>query len=205
MASPSLSSTPTPSTTTSPPLATVTLETSSPQPAAPATLIYATYTTVSDGFPLAFDRSLNHDQFFEGILHVFSAHVDDLLTKISSRDDSPVTCLIADTFYVWSSMICDKHNLVNVSFWTQPALVLNLYYHVDLLISNGHFKSLDNREDVIDYIPGVKAIVPKDLMSYLQVSDKDVDTNTVVYRILFKAFKDVKRADFVLCNTVQEL
>ncbi|EOA29191.1 hypothetical protein CARUB_v10025463mg [Capsella rubella] len=64
---------------------------------------------------------------------------------------------------------------------------------------------VDNREDVIDYVPGVKAIEPKDLMSYLQVSDKDVDTNTVVYRILFKAFKDVKRADFVLCNTVQEL
>ena len=64
---------------------------------------------------------------------------------------------------------------------------------------------LDNREDVIDYIPGVKAIDPKDLMSYLQVSDKDVDTNTVVYRIIFKAFTDVKKADFVLCNTVQEL
>ena len=50
---------------------------------------------------------------------------------------------------------------------------------------------LDNREDVIDYVPGVKAIDPKDLMSYFQVSDKDVDTNT-----------DVKKADFVLCNTV---
>lgn len=100
------------------------------------------YITVSDGFPLEFDRSLNHDQFFEGILHVFSAHVDDLIAKLSRRDDPPVTCLIADTFYVWSSMICDKHNLVNVSFWTEPALVLNLYYHMDLLISNGHFKSL---------------------------------------------------------------
>lgn len=100
------------------------------------------YITVSDGFPLGFDRSLNHDQFFEGILHVFSAHVDDLITKLSRQDDHPVTCLIADTFYVWSSMICDKHNLVNVSFWTEPALVLNLYYHMDLLISNGHFKSL---------------------------------------------------------------
>ena len=64
---------------------------------------------------------------------------------------------------------------------------------------------LDNREDVIDYIPGVKAIDPKDLMSYLQVSDKDVDTNRVVYRIIFEAFTDVKKADFVLCNTVQEL
>uniref|UniRef100_A0A1J3FP70 Glycosyltransferase n=1 Tax=Noccaea caerulescens TaxID=107243 RepID=A0A1J3FP70_NOCCA len=164
------------------------------------------YITVSDGFPLSFDRSLNHDQFFEGILHVFSAHVDDLIAKLSRRnDDPPVTCLIADTFYVWSSMICEKHNLVNVSFWTEPALVLNLYYHMDLLISNGHFKSLDKREDVIDYVPGVKAIDPKDLMSYLQASDRDVDTNTVVYRILSKAFEDVKKADFILCNTVQEL
>ncbi|CAH2058967.1 unnamed protein product [Thlaspi arvense] len=179
------------------------------------------YTTMSDGFPLGFDRSLNHDQFFEGMLHVFSAHVDDLIAKISRRgDDPPVTCLIADTFYVWTSMICEKHKLVNVSFWTEPALVLNLYYHMDLLISNGHFKSLgntlrnhaclildrtclDNREDVIDYVPGVKAIDPKDLMSFLQVSD--IDTNTRSYRILSKAFKDVKRADFVLCNTVQEL
>ncbi|CAH8384158.1 unnamed protein product [Eruca vesicaria subsp. sativa] len=140
------------------------------------------YTTVSDGFPLEFDRSLNHDQFFEGLIHVFPAHVDDLINKISRRgDDPPVTCLISDTFYVWSSMICNKHNLVNVSFWTQPALVLNIYYHLHLLISNGHFMSLDNREDVIDYIPGVKAIDPKDLISYLQ------------------------KADFVLCNTVQEL
>ncbi|KAK7819603.1 udp-glycosyltransferase 86a1 [Quercus suber] len=60
----------------------------------------------------------------------------------------------------------------------------------------------DKREDTIDYIPGVRAIEPKDLMSYLQATD---DLSTVVYRIIFNAFEDVKRADFVVCNTVQEL
>ncbi|KAK4833820.1 hypothetical protein QYF36_011904 [Acer negundo] len=129
------------------------------------------YKTVSDGFPLGFDRSLNHDQF------------------------------MADTFYVWSSMISIKYNLINISFWTEPALVLNLYYHLDLLRAHGHFASIDNREDTIDYIPGVRAIEPKDLMSYLQATD----TSTIVHKIIFKAFEDVKMADFILCNTVQEL
>lgn len=98
------------------------------------------YATVSDGFPLGFDRSLNHDQFVEGLIHVFSAHVDELVASLA-RSDPPVTCLIADTFYVWSSAISRKHNLVSVSFWTEPALVLSLYYHLDLLNKNGHFGS----------------------------------------------------------------
>ncbi|KAB1223677.1 UDP-glycosyltransferase 86A1 [Morella rubra] len=159
------------------------------------------YKTVNDGFPLLFDRSLNHDQFVEGLIHVFSAHVDDLVGRMV-HSDPPITCLIADTFFIWSSVIAKKYNLVYVSFWTEPALVLTLYYHLDLLVKNCHFASQDNREDTIDYIPGVRAIEPKDLMSYLRATD---DISTVVHRVIYKAFKDVKRADFIVCNTVQEL
>ncbi|CBI32766.3 unnamed protein product, partial [Vitis vinifera] len=158
------------------------------------------YATVSDGFPVGFDRSLNHDQFMEGILHVYSAHVDELVGSIV-HSDPPATCLIADTFYVWPSKISNKYNLVNVSFWTEPALVLSLYYHMHLLRSHGHFASFDNREDAIDYIPGVPEIKPTDLTSYLQATD----ITTVVHRIIYKAFDDVKRADFIICNTVEEL
>lgn len=159
------------------------------------------YKTISDGFPLGFDRSLNHDQFWEGVRYVFSAHVDELVGNMVGSEP-PVTCLIADTFFVWTSMIASKYNLVNISFWTEPALVLSLYYHLDLLIKNGHFaKSHDNRKDTIKYIPGVEAIEPEDLMSYLQ----STDTSTTVHRIIYQAFSDVKKADFILCNTVQEL
>ncbi|KAE9455707.1 hypothetical protein C3L33_12392, partial [Rhododendron williamsianum] len=97
------------------------------------------YTTVTDGLPLGLDRSLNHDQFMECLLNVFSAHVDELVGDIVRRSDPPATCLIADTFFVWSSMVAEKHKLVNVSFWTEPALVFTLYYHWDLLRENGHF------------------------------------------------------------------
>ena len=54
---------------------------------------------------------------------------------------------------------------------------------------------------MIDYIPGVKEIEPKDLPSFLQFGD----TKTLLQKLLYKAFEDVKNADFILCNTVQEL
>uniref|UniRef100_A0A0D3HE45 Glycosyltransferase n=1 Tax=Oryza barthii TaxID=65489 RepID=A0A0D3HE45_9ORYZ len=42
------------------------------------------YELVSDGFPLGFDRSLNHDQYMEGVLHVLPAHVDELLRRVAA-------------------------------------------------------------------------------------------------------------------------
>ncbi|PRQ43593.1 putative hexosyltransferase [Rosa chinensis] len=158
------------------------------------------YRTVNDGFPLSFNRFQNLEQFLEGYIHVFPAHVDELVGDLVQSDPS-INCLIADTFYTWPVMIANKYNLINISFWTEPALVLNIYYHLDLLIKHGHFGCHDNCEDTIDYIPGVQAIEPKDLMSHLYITD----TSAPMMRIVKKAFREVKRADFILCNTVQEL
>ncbi|KVI09513.1 UDP-glucuronosyl/UDP-glucosyltransferase, partial [Cynara cardunculus var. scolymus] len=159
------------------------------------------YATVSDGLPLGFDRSLNHDQYMESLFHVFSAHVDELVGNLVKYDPS-ITCLIADSFFVWPSMISNKYKLLNISFWIEPALILTLYYHLDLLKKNGHYDPLDKFDDVIDYIPGVTSIKPTDLMSYLQAAD----TNTVVHRIIHKSlFEATKKADFIICNTIQEL
>ncbi|KAJ8648217.1 hypothetical protein MRB53_001240 [Persea americana] len=158
------------------------------------------YEVISDGLPVGFDRSLNHDQFMASLLHVLSAHVEELVVKMI-QSDHPISCIIADTFFVWPSAIAKKYGLIYVSFWTEPALVFTLYYHLDLLRKHGHFGTYDNREDTINYIPGVPTIEPTDLPSYLQEND----TSTVCHQIIFKAFGDAKGADYVLCNTVQEL
>ncbi|XP_060212449.1 UDP-glycosyltransferase 86A1-like [Lycium barbarum] len=160
------------------------------------------YTTISDGFPLNFYRAGNHDQFMEGLFHVFSAHVDDLVGNlVNSNHNPPVSCLIADSFYVWPSEIAKKYNLVNISVWTEPALAFTSYYHMDLLRINGHFGSQDNREDTIHYIPGVEAIEPGDLPSYIQ----DPEPWGIMHRYMFKSLEDARKADIIICNTVQEL
>lgn len=99
------------------------------------------YATVTDGLPLGFDRSLNHDQFIECLFHEFPAHVDEIVGNLVKHDPS-ISCLIADTFHSWALMISNKYKLVNISFWTEPALVLTLYYHLDLLKKNGHYDPL---------------------------------------------------------------
>ncbi|KAJ8551589.1 hypothetical protein K7X08_021604 [Anisodus acutangulus] len=160
------------------------------------------YAKISDGFPLSFDRTANAGQFVEGLIHVFQAHVDDFVENlVLSKPNPPISCIIADSFHVWASTIAKKYNLVNVSFWTEPATVLTVYYHMDLLKSNGHFGCHDKCEDTIRYIPGIQAIEPSDLPSYCQ----DADTSTVMPRFVFKCIEDAQKADFVIGNTVQEL
>ncbi|KAJ9178066.1 hypothetical protein P3X46_009982 [Hevea brasiliensis] len=166
----------------------------------------------SQGFTITFINAASIDHqiskaqhktdvdFMATLLHVFSAHIEEVVAQIVASGQD-VHFLIADTFFVWPSKIAKKFGLVQVSFWTEPALVFTLYYHLDLLRLNGHFACPDCREDTIDYISGVKGIEMKDTMSYLQ----ETDTTSVCYQIIYSCFTDTKNADFVLCNTVQEL
>lgn len=55
----------------------------------------------------------------------------------------------------------------------------------------------------INYIPGVESISTKDLMSY--ILEPDHDAVPILIKVVVKAFEQVKNANFILCNTVQEL
>ncbi|KAK4387881.1 UDP-glycosyltransferase 86A1 [Sesamum angolense] len=141
------------------------------------------YTTISDGFPLEFDRNLNFDEYWEGMIRDFLDRVDELVGSITRSDASAAAFfLVADTLYTWPAAIAQKHNLVNVSLWTGAATVFSINYHLDLLSENGH--SPYRGPDVVYQVPDV---VP------------------VLMKIVVKAFEQVKNADFILCNTVQEL
>ncbi|KAK6140160.1 hypothetical protein DH2020_026158 [Rehmannia glutinosa] len=156
------------------------------------------YTTISDGFPVEFDRAANFNQHLESFMYKFPDKVDEFVGNLISSSDSNYF-LIADTFSIWSAKIAEKYGLVNVSFWTEPALVFSLYYHLDLLKKNGHVP-VNGRKEIVDYIPGIPSINTKDFMSYFQDSDLQL-----LHKIIFRAFDVVKSADFILCNTVHEL
>lgn len=66
---------------------------------------------VSDCFPPAFNKSQNLEQFLEGVLHVFPAHVVELAGHLVQSNPS-ITSLIADTFHTSAAAIANKYNLV---------------------------------------------------------------------------------------------
>ncbi|KZV28477.1 hypothetical protein F511_03280 [Dorcoceras hygrometricum] len=159
------------------------------------------YATISDGFPVEFDRFSYLDQFMQSYIHDFPSRVDEFIGEIMRTHLSSdyEYFLVADTFSFWARKIAEKYGMVCVSFWTEPAMVFSLYYHLELLKRNGHVPVNGRREEV-DYVPGIRAINTKDFMSYLQDSEL-----TLLHKAIFGAFDDVKRADFILCNTVEEL
>jgi hypothetical protein len=101
------------------------------------TMMDVRYELVSDGLPVGFDRSLHHDEFMGALLHAFSGNVEEVLRRVVV--DPAATCLVTDTFFVWPATLARKLSITYVSFWTEPALIFNLYYHVHLLTNNGHF------------------------------------------------------------------
>ncbi|GFP85200.1 UDP-glycosyltransferase 86a1 [Phtheirospermum japonicum] len=164
------------------------------------------YTTISDGFPVEFDRDLNYDLFWETMFRDFPTRVDEIVARTigAASDDQERFSffLIADTFFSWPATIAKKYKLVSVSLWTEPAIVFSINYHMDLLKHNGHFPcSVDDEDAIIDYIPGVRTISRRNLMTYL----RDPDMIPMLLQVVSKGFDQVKEADFILSNTVEEL
>ncbi|KAK4419237.1 UDP-glycosyltransferase 86A1 [Sesamum alatum] len=159
------------------------------------------YATISDGFPVEYDRFLHLEEYWESMLRDFPARVDEFVGKIIQSHPCLVHFLVADTLYSWPATIAEKYNLVNVSFRTETALVFSLIYHSELLRQHGHFPCKDNIEEEINYIPGVKSINTRDFMPYL----KEAQATAMLHKVVFTAFREVDKADFILHNTVQEL
>lgn len=160
------------------------------------------YMTITDGLPVEFDRSLNHDQWVGATTYCFPAHLEVAVTKILRSRPSTPCCLIADSYFVWASKLAHKFGLFHVSFWTESAMVLDIYFHRHLLVENGHIgPGSSARKDTIDYIPGINSLQRRDLTSYLQ--EEDLTTFHPQYNLA--ALDDTKQAHFILGNTVQEL
>ncbi|XP_021726312.1 UDP-glycosyltransferase 86A1-like [Chenopodium quinoa] len=160
------------------------------------------YVTVSDGLPLEFDRSLNHDEWVGANTYTFRAHLEVAVDKIVRSRPSVGCCLVADSYFVWASKLASKFGMIHVSFWTEPAMVLDIYFHRHLLQQNGHIGPGSSlRDDIIDYIPGISSLKRSDLTSYLQ--EEDLTTMHPQYNL--SSVDDTKRAQFILGNTIQEL
>ncbi|GFP85231.1 UDP-glycosyltransferase 86a1 [Phtheirospermum japonicum] len=173
-----------------------------PQTPEPDSGLDIRFTTISDGFPLDFDRELNFVEFYESILRDFPAIVDDFVGKI--LEPSSRSFVVADSNYLWLPAVAAKYDLPAVSFWPSPALRLSVGYHLELLKEKGLFCSYDYNADIHEHIPGVKLTDVKDFITYFLAEDDEM-VPPVLREGIMKAQLEVRKADFILYNTVQEL
>lgn len=159
---------------------------------------------ISDNLAMDFDRSLYNERFLQFTLNTMMQPVDEVIERLNTQEDNQISCIIADSFLPWTVLIAKKFNVPLISLWTQSAASYIIYYHSDMLISKGHFPSkthVEADDKFIDYIPGVPAMSPTDLPSFLQATEM----SNFMLHVIFLSFQCVREADWVLTNSVYEL
>ncbi|MCL7030811.1 hypothetical protein MKW94_027423 [Papaver nudicaule] len=150
--------------------------------------------TISDGYD---DVGWSEVEAYADRFEAFgSKTLAALIERIqNSDDDTPVSCVVYDSFVPWVLNVAHKLNLVGAVFFTQPLAVTNIYYrvHRDLL------KVPVQDEDLLS-IPGLPLYV-RELPSFVS----DVESSPHFLRLPVDQFSNIEEADWVLFNTFDDL
>lgn len=163
------------------------------------------FAQISDGLPLEYDRSAKFYEFMRSVDNM-GGELEKLILSLN-QTGPPISCVIADTLLFWSLHVTQRFGIPWVSFWTQPTVIYAIYYHAHLLQADRHslYKEAaagDQGKVLIDYIPGVPALEPRDLPSFFQDSDTD---SQYVLDLLLTSAQTSRGADWVVCNSFDDL
>eukprot|EP01018_Ginkgo_biloba_P015400 Gb_14888 [translate_table: standard] len=143
---------------------------------------------IPDCVPGEFDRWANFCEFVHSLADM-EHHVEQLIHKLNQDDDQPpVTCIVADTFLTWSVPLANKLGVSSVCFWTQAMAVFNFFYSSSQLVEPVQNISIK------DYATQ-QASTPME----------ELDRISTMPDITYRAFQNVRNADWVVANSFHEL
>ncbi|KAL2239214.1 UDP-glycosyltransferase 87A1-like [Sesamum indicum] len=111
----------------------------------------------------------------------------------------PPVLIIADGLLPWAAEVAGRRNIPLAYMWPMSASVYTVFYHVDLLVQNGHFP-VDlsvNGDAVVDYIPGLSPVRLADLPTIL----RDQETTSMLQKIL----PNESKAKFLVFTSIDAL
>ncbi|KAG6434003.1 hypothetical protein SASPL_105622 [Salvia splendens] len=152
------------------------------------------FTTVTDPFPLEFDRDANFNEYWEAMVHDFPPLVDEFVGKILASDRNMLHFLVADTVRL------------HLARRRRPQIQPRQRFSLDavglgVLLGISLGRLINEVDEEIKYVPVIESINTKDLIAYLRQSQCE----SVISRASRLQFEQGKMADFVLQNTVEEL
>lgn len=112
--------------------------------------------SIPNVIPSEFIRAADYVTFMEAVYTKMEAPFELLLDRL----ELPAHVILADTFLSWAVTVGNRRNIPVASFWPMSPSVFSIFYHFDLLLSNGHFPvDISERGDEqVDYIPGVSSL-----------------------------------------------
>ncbi|KAL0417469.1 UNVERIFIED_CONTAM: UDP-glycosyltransferase 87A2 [Sesamum radiatum] len=111
----------------------------------------------------------------------------------------PPTVIIADAFLPWAAEVAGRRKIPLASLWTMSASVYTVFYHLDLLVQNGHFP-IDlsvNGDAIVDYIPGLSSVRLLDLPTIMR--DQEITSK------FLKILPNHSTAKYLIFTSIYEL
>nr|QWT69380.1 UGT74F2 [Gynostemma pentaphyllum] len=153
--------------------------------------------TISDGYDgggIVSAESI--EAYLDRFERVGSETLRDLLRRLSFSGE-PVDGVVYDGFMPWVLDVAKEFGLMGALYFTQSCFVDNIYFHVyrgDIEVP----LPVPEKEIVL---PGLPPLLPSDLPSLVYNSE----SYPAFFDMLVNQFRNIEKADWVICNTFYEL
>ncbi|KAK4412438.1 UDP-glycosyltransferase 87A2 [Sesamum alatum] len=122
------------------------------------------FLSIPNVIPSEIGRGKDFPGFFEATLTKMEAPVEQLLDQLPPPTPSVI---IYDTYLSWVVAVGNRRNIPVASLYTMSATVFSIFHHFDLILQNRqfspNFSDQQEKEQIVNYIPGVPPIRTADL------------------------------------------
>lgn len=153
---------------------------------------------ISDGFDEGgFAEAKSEEVFFKSFKANGSSTLSQVILKFRNTD-SPVNCIVYDSFLPWALDAAREHGIYGAAFFTNSATVSSIFCR----IHNGTLSlPLEEENMPLSSIAGVPPLNFRDLPSFLRLPE----SYPVYLAMKLSQFSNLEKADWVFANTFEEL
>ncbi|XP_031392860.1 7-deoxyloganetin glucosyltransferase-like [Punica granatum] len=171
------------------------------------------FETIPDGLPPSdVDATQDIPSLCESTRKYCLPYFRGLLARLDERartgDISPVSCVVSDGAMSFTLDAAEEIGVPEVLFWTTSACGLMGYVHYQSLVERGYTPLKDETyltngylDTVIDWIPGMKNILLKDLPSFIRT----VNPDELMVNFCIGETARAQRGSAVILNTFEAL
>ncbi|KAF5203352.1 Udp-glycosyltransferase 74b1 [Thalictrum thalictroides] len=149
---------------------------------------------ISDGFDESgYAQVSNEEAYLESFKTVGSVTLSELIQKFESSD-SPVNCIVYDSFLIWALDVAKQHGIYAAAFFTNSATVCSIFSHI-------HHGLLELPVKVGGLIDGLPPLSYSDL----PMLARSPEAYPAYFRMNVNQHSNLQLVDWIFCNTFDEL
>lgn len=152
---------------------------------------------ISDGFDQGgFSQAGNEGVYLKSFKENGSKTLSNLIHKFKNSN-SPVSCVIYDSFLPWALDVAKEKGIYGAAFFTNSAAVCSIFCH----IHHGLLTLPPKAEDMPLTLPGLPPMNYRDLPTFLRFPE----SNPAYLAMKLNQYSNLDKADWIFDNTFQEL